>query len=429
MNRRSETTTAFLFAAAAFAACGCAEDAAGQRGPSSDGGAFDAGFDGPVPSDTSYPSDTSNQTDRGPEDRGSTDEGYDSAEAPSDAATDAETSDGGESDAGGEDAGGDVGLPPLLTPEQIGFEEVSPPMAGSVIYFATWAQGAGDKDSVEMMRADKSETAVRFRANRVWSFGVARDGATIAFSSADPFQEQNFGTTIGDAIQFTWVLRPGEAPFQLTNGNVNDECHSFMPGDAALLICRRANFWQRTVGQDTEFGNDPYRIVTVDISSREAAYLTPLRPGFDDIGPALRDDGSILFWRQEFRNNKPYQSLMEMNGDGTGISYLLANSTAPVTSPDGAQVLFRSGGWRKLALAHSHDVAAGVEILDGGTRNIYDFDFSPDAWQVAFTMSRADGESCSDLYVAAIDGSNVTRIIDCAGEGKFVTGVKWVFND
>jgi len=310
---------------------------------------------------------------------------------------------------------------PWLEPADIGFEEIDPPLGGSFIYYGVWGGGA---DSLEMISSDGSIEGTRFKVHRLWSFGVAADGETIAFSSADPYQEEHFCLTIGDAIQFSWLWRPGSEPEHVTTVLVNDECHLFGPDDATLYMCRRAGFWQQMTDDGFQFGSDPYRILIHELATGEETWLTPLVEATSDIGPALRDDGSILFWRQEFEGTGFAQWLMSMDGDGGGVSYLVESGTNPVTNPDGTVVLFRQA-WSSIRMGSSQSPAEAAELIPAADGTVYDYAFSPDQQRIVFTRGRSDA-SCSDLWVAEIANAEQVRIVDCVATGRFITGVSWV---
>jgi hypothetical protein len=308
-----------------------------------------------------------------------------------------------------------------LEPEDISFEEVDPPLAGECIYYGVW--GSSGTDSLEMISPDGLTAGTRFRVNRLWSFGVAHDGVTVAFSSVDPFQEEHWGSTMGDAIQYTWLFAPDAAPEQITAGNINDEGHLFSIDDQTLYLCRRANFWQETVGEDTQFGNDPYRIMTHALAGGEEAWLTPLVENVSDIGPATLPDGDILFWRQGPPPDFD-QGLWRMHGDGTGIELVRDGATNPVVSPDGDLVAFRQG-WSALVIASADDLTGGTQILESATEFFFSFAFSPDQTRIAYLLGRADA-SCSDLWIADVDGTDQLMLVDCLAEDVFTTGVEWV---
>jgi len=337
----------------------------------------------------------------------------------SDAGTDTDT----DADAG-DDSGTDTDTDTdtevyWLTPDDIDFQEVDPPLPGDCIYYGVW----GSPDRLEMISPDGLASGTRFRVNRLWSFGVAHDGATIAFSSVDPFQEEHWGSTLGDAIQYTWLLEPGEDPAQITAGNINDECHLFSADDQTLYLCRRANFWQETVGEDTQFGNDPYRVMTHALGGGEETWLTPLIENTSDIGPAVLPGGDILFWRQGPPPGFD-QGLWRMGGDGSDIAFVRDGATNPVVSPDGDLVAFRQG-WSLLVVAPAYDLNGGTAILDGGEEFFFGFSFSPDQTRIAYLLSRPD-VSCSDLWVAGVDGADPVLLVDCLAEDVFTSGVEWV---
>ena len=337
------------------------------------------------------------------------------------------SSDGnGDDDAGADaatDTDSDADLP-WLEPDDIDFEEVDPPMSGSFIYWGEWGNTC---DTLHMITPDGLTAGVRFTLNRLWSFGVAGDGVTIAFSSVDPYQEENWDLTIGDAVQYTWLLEGGEAPVQITSGSINDECHNFAPGDETLFLCRRANFFQEIVDDTLNFGSDPYRIMTHVLDGAEEFWLTPLEAGISDIGPVLLGDGSILFWRQEPSGSSFMQSLMRMEEDGSNVEYILQSATGPTVSPDETLVAYRLS-WSSLVVADQADLTGGETILESTTGNLTDLSFSPDSTRIALLQGRED-DTCSDLWVVDVDGSNATMLVDCVDDGVFPNGLQWVQAD
>ena len=345
------------------------------------------------------------------------DDGGGSADGDADTDTDTDTDGDADTDA---DTDTDTDAdPPWLEPSDISFEEVDPPMEGSFIYYGVW----GSPDSLEMISPDGLARGTRFTVNRLWSFGAASDGVTVAFSSVDPYQEENWGLTIGDAIQYTWLLDDGADPVQITSGSINDECHAFSPDGELLYLCRRANFFQEMEGDDLVFGSDPYRILVHELAGGGEEWLTPFVEGVSDIGPALLGD-EILFWRQEPDGGSFAQSLMRMGSDGADVEYVLEGATAPVVSPDGESVAYRLG-WSTLAVAPAADVASGEAIIASETGNFYGVSFSPSSARIAYLLGREDA-MCSDLWVAGADGADQTMLIDCVGEGIFPNGVQWV---
>jgi hypothetical protein len=249
---------------------------------------------------------------------------------------------------------------------------------------------------------------------------------TLAFSSADPDQESDYGVTLGDAIQYTWIFEPGKEPRQLTNGNINDECHSFIENDGKLLMCRRANFFQCEKGGSTVWGNDPYRILTVDVATGEEHFLSGMNPDVMEIGPQLRNDGTIIYWRNELKSGKFVQSLMKMNGDGGGVEYLHEGWTAPRLSRDRTKVLFRAKQWTQIFLSPADDFSSPQLVIDGAGSRLSKYDFSPDMKYVVYSKPHPSA-NCDDIYTAQLPGgANQTLIMDCVKTGKNVVGLQWV---
>lgn len=306
-----------------------------------------------------------------------------------------------------------------LTPELIGFEDGIYPSAGSLIFYNNWSMGE-EKDSIEMISPNGDYKAVRVYANRIWSFGVSSDGRVIAFSSADPYQEERYGIGVYDAIQYTWLLKENEPPLQITFGPINDECHNFIRNDSALMICRRANF-----RPDDQYMvvSDPYRILIHDLDDHSETYLTPLDFRYNDYYGSLRYDGNILFNRNTIADRTI--DIMILNTNSGEIDLLQKDSSGPVVSVDGKSLLFKRRGSNRLFLADVDNISAAVPILDGGNRYIANYVFSPDKNRIAYTLDDPTN-NCFDLMVADIGGENIRKILDCSDEKKFITVIKWV---
>lgn len=313
--------------------------------------------------------------------------------------------------------------PPLLTPEEIGYEAAEPTWSGSVIYFNTWNLNGG-KDEIWMMRPeDPAGRKVRMKANRVWTFGVAPDG-TIAFASADPRKDTNYPdlANLSDAIQYTWLLRPGQAPVQVSNGRVNDECHVFLPDSRSLILCRRANFAR--VGEQVV--NDPYRIVRLDLATLTDAFLTPLQPQVLDLNAYPRDDGVLLFSR--IYGDTGESALWTMNGDGTNPALALDGANRAVLSQDGKTAWFKKSGSNATWQADSHQLDGATVTNIGNGKAAEGIVPSPDGTQVAFEV-RDNAGNCSDVYVSGTDGSGQQLLIDCSVANLFISGMRWIRTD
>ncbi len=314
--------------------------------------------------------------------------------------------------------------PPLLTPAQIGYRSVTGPWLGSVIYFNTWSMDGVKPDDIRMVTPDGAARAIRLQADRVWTFGVAPDGR-IAFASADPLKATNYPDLeyLGDAIQYTFLVRPGEDPVQVSNGRVNDECHAFLPDGRTLVMCRRGHL--RRVGDD--YLNDPYRVVKVDLDSGDETFLSPLVDLQHDLNPNWRQDGRLVFMRQWADTLDT--ALYTMDVDGGVPAMLLEGAFRPSISEDGKVMWFRKSGvtgWWKSP-ADQPGAGAVVELLQGNL--VAGVTPSPDGSQVVYEVSD-NPNNCTDLWVAdAADGfQNPRQLVDCdaAHDHVFISNVRWV---
>ncbi|MCX7959707.1 MAG: hypothetical protein N3B13_11735, partial [Deltaproteobacteria bacterium] len=237
---------------------------------------------------------------------------------------------------------------PALTPEIIGFENGEFPKKGSVIFYNNWASEG--KDSIEMISPDMSYKAVRLFANRVWSFGVNKDGSLLVFSTADPYQLERYGLNINDAVQNSWLITGNSLPVQISFGPLNDECHNFITDDE-LMMCRRANF-----RPDPEYYvlNDPYRILIYNLSIHKEEFLTPLDTRYNDYSGNVRSDGIILFNRNIIADRTI--DIMSLNPSSGEINLLLEDANGPVLSQDGNEILFKKKGQNKIFLSNAFNL-------------------------------------------------------------------------
>ncbi len=322
-------------------------------------------------------------------------------------------------DTGDSDMIGDVNIPPELTGELIGFENVSVPQKGSIIFYNNWAMGDG-KDSIEMISPDGSYKAVRLYAIRIWSFGVNRSGNIVVFSTNDPFQYERYGINVYDAIENTWLLKDNQPVVQITFGAINDECHTFVT-DELLMMCRRANF---RPDQQYMVVSDPYRILYHHLNNNKEEYLTPLDIRYNDYSGSIRGDGIILFNRNIIADRTI--DIMTLDIKSGEVNLLLEDANSPVVSNDGEEVLFKKRGQNRLFLASAYNLNDAVAIIDGGNRSIGRYDFSPDKSRIAYTLEDRQN-NCADLMIASRDGSSITKILDCSDEKKFITVIRWVY--
>lgn len=312
----------------------------------------------------------------------------------------------------------DISDVPSLTPELIGFESPKMPKKGSIIFYNNWSM-IGGKDSIEAISPDGSYREVLIYVNRVWSFGVGKNGNLLVFSTNDPYQLERYGLNINDAIQNTWLFDWKSPPIQISFGPVNDECHTFI-SDEQLMMCRRANF-----RPDPQYYvvSDPYRILIYNLKSGQEDFITPFDVRYNDYYGAIRSDGVILFNRNIIANRTI--DIMSLEPKTKEINLILKDANSPVLSPDGNEVLFKKKGQNKIFLSSAFDLNNAIVIIDAGSRLVGRYVFSPDGSKIAYTLDdRAN--NCYDLFVSDKNGENPQKILDCSDDKKFITVVNWI---
>jgi hypothetical protein len=322
------------------------------------------------------------------------------------------------------DAGSDADAGPLPdpTPMDIGFEAVSPLGTGDWLLFNDWD---AQPNTLSAMKPDGSGTTVLFKVNRVWSFGVSHDAKTIAFSCADPFQEQRYGITIGDAIQHTWLYEAfglsAKTPTLLASGNINDECHSFGPGDTELWVCRRYDF-------DAQGAYKGWRIARIDLATKAPTWVTPEEKPFA-LSPQITPGGAQMLWTKLVITPPSTQtySIEKMALPSGTPQTLKATAGRAALSPDGTRYAYTDYATtaRDLWVAPVAGGGAPVQVTKAKASHPA---WSPDGTEIAYLID--DGvANCQHVDVVKADGSEAMaprRVRDCTKNKGFLTQLAWV---
>jgi len=303
------------------------------------------------------------------------------------------------------------------TAADVDFEAVAPLPNGEQIVFNDWDASPNE---VLSMAPDGSGVTTVFRAFRIWSFGVSRSTATIAFASGDPDQEAHYGLTLGDAIQPTFLYSVAdETATNLTAGNLNDECHTFGPGDSYLYLCRRYDFAQ----DDTTVTNHGYRIGRVDLSTKAFEYLTEEDDASLTLSPQpTPDESEIVFDRIPIPGTRKVVRRAMSGGAETPVK---SSAGFAVLSTDGATLLVSD--FTQMGSIVAIDAIGNETVVVDGP-NVSSAKISPDGTRIVFTRWD-DDLSCSHVEIAALDGSEAatpTRIYDCGTSGRNITDVAWI---
>jgi Tol biopolymer transport system component len=307
--------------------------------------------------------------------------------------------------------------PPHPTPEELSFQAINALPAGEQLLFNDWT---ASPNAVYSMRPDGTGETEIFRVHRVWAMALSHAGDKLAFSSADPKQEERYGLTIGDAIQHTWMYDVATQKITaLTKGNVNDECHAFSPDDKTLYVCRRYDF----AFDGMNVTNKGWRITALDLASGAGSYLSPIVDREFHLGP--QPSGGDLFYSitnlegtsQKFRIVK---TSLPCGGETTLVR---ADASRPSLSPDGKKYAY-SNPLDKGALYVS-DVGSTASTKVSSTAGT-EVRWSPDGTRIAF-LRFDNALNCSHIEIARADGTDAdatTRVYTCST--KFLSELAWI---
>jgi hypothetical protein len=307
--------------------------------------------------------------------------------------------------------------PFVPTPAEIKFAAVNALPSGEQILFNDWN---AEPNAVSSMTPDGTKVTEIFRAYRVWSMASSRAGDRIAFACGDPQQELHYGVSTGDAIQHTWIYDVAtQTAAVAAYGNINDECHVFAPGDAALYVCRRYDF-------KPDQTNKGWRLGRIDLPATSFTFLTDDVAMEFHLSPQPTLDGkSLYFARIQVSGGKQQSAIMRLPLPGGTAELVRANAKGPALSPDGARYVFQNLDDQRHLYAVGLDGSGPIKVAAAeGTSTRY----SPDGKQIAYLLWDAP-KSCSHLDVVKADGSEAQaprRLRDCGKTGEFVTELDWI---
>lgn len=316
------------------------------------------------------------------------------------------------------DAGPPDTTPFIPVPADIQFAAVNPVGAGEQLLFNDWA---ASPNTVRTMQPDGTGATTIFEAYRVWSMGASRAGDRLAFSCGDPQQEAHYGLTIGDSIQHTWLYdMASQAVELLAYGNINDECHTFAPGDDAIYLCRRYDF-------QPDGANRGWRLGRIDLPAKEFSFLTP----DTDLDWALwpqptPDDTQLYYGRIQISGTTQTRSLMRMPVATLTPVLFQASASSLTLAPDGQHVVFQNwaDGFRLYVMAVDGSGLTKVAARQSATTARW----SPDGTQIAF-LWQDQAVNCSHIEVVKADGTEAAaprRLRDCSTTTEMVTELEWI---
>jgi hypothetical protein len=315
-------------------------------------------------------------------------------------------------------AGGGGGGAPFPLPSDIGFAPGADFPAGELLVFNDWNAIPNTLSAVPI---GGGAATVILSADTLWSVGVARTSRKVAFSAgfSTDVQLAHYGVDIGSAIEPSWLYDPSTREIsQLSDGNLNDECHLFSQDEQTLYLCRRYDF--------TETSNKGYRVGKVDMSTLAFTFLTADLPDELDFHPAVdAAETSLLFGAVLIQGTTQSRQIDALALPSGSPSVALADADAPVFSPDFSKVAFTNYGDAGALYVASPTLQAPVKIAtEGGDEAAW----SPDGTRVAYLVFD-DALGCSHIHSVAADGSEAdapTTLRDCGATGEFITTLAWL---
>jgi hypothetical protein len=323
-----------------------------------------------------------------------------------------------------DDSGVEAGTYPLPTQESIQFAAKAALPHGEQLLFNDWNP---QPNTVSSLTPDGATKTVVFEVFLAWSMGVSHDGKSIAFSCGDPNQQADFGLQIQNSINQTWIYDvPTQAIRLVSHGNIDDECHTFGPGDTTLWVCRRYDFEETGDGGDLMGTDKGYRIGRIDVASDDFTFVTPDVTDVEALYPQPTADGQGVYYStsQVVSATQQNDAVEFMPLPCGATSTVRANAHEPVLSPDGTRYVYGDDTAMGALYASNLDGTGAVKLTsEAGTSAVW----SPDGTRVAYLYfdSAAD---CSHIDVVQSDGSTAaspTRLRDCTKTGEFVTQLAW----
>jgi len=304
------------------------------------------------------------------------------------------------------------------TPESGLFSSLGEVPPGEQILFNDWQV----PDKVLSMAPDGSNVVDIFTVHRVWSMGVSRAGDKLAFACGDPEQEQNYGINLGDAIQLVWIYDFATQSIELEGcGAVNDECLHFGPRDDRLYTCRRHDFVQ----EGTNWVNQGYHIGAFEPDGGGYSWrLTNSDRAFLYLNPTVTPDGCELWFSEVvWQGSSQTRSIQKMTLPGGTPQLVREQAHRPKLSPDGTRYVFADTTQQGALFIADVDGSNVTRIAGDGTSAT----FSPDGTKIAYTVFDS-ALNCSHVEIVATDGSQADapiRIRDCGQSGEFITDLAW----
>src|SRR5262249_18371419 len=120
----------------------------------------------------------------------------------------------------------------------------------------------------------------------------------------------------------------------LSDGNVNDQCHTFSANDDAIYVCREYDF-------TFCFNEKGYRIGRIDLPGGNFTFLTPDAPNDLALYPQPNAGSTQMFFQEiTFAGGQQHDDIATQPLPMGTSTMVRADAGTPVLSPDGARYAF-----------------------------------------------------------------------------------------
>ena len=209
----------------------------------------------------------------------------------------------------------------------------------------------------------------------------------------------------------------GSNQTRLTNNTFIDHSPQFSPDGSTIV------FYSVTLSGHNDLPHtDFYDIYTVDINGENLKKLTPdstyliitnfisdYKQNVYDWSPRYSPDGSKITFQSYFRNHGFEVFIMDFNGNNIlRLTNTEGNNSAPDFSPNGSEIIFRTGRYETLDIYSMNLDGTKQTNLTPNSDDAFFSQFSPDGSKILFNDKNdfVNSGSKYKIYIMDADGKN-----------------------